>query len=92
MPTLDFFGYSPQQAREMLERMAPELRALPFAADIVFVLHEETSSVVDLDGLSKPFIRISTRDEGRAQSLVATLRPYADLETTRIWQFHPFAP
>ncbi|MFK0253884.1 hypothetical protein [Streptomyces sp. NPDC090445] len=89
MPTLEFFGMR-REERDALEKRVRELLAgEEFREDCVFVAAAD-SRVLDWQGQSRPFIRVSTRSEQRADRFRKLLHHTCDLEIVRI-DFQPMA-
>ncbi|WP_433570177.1 hypothetical protein [Streptomyces sp. CA-251247] len=89
MPTIEFFGV-PREERATLEKRVRELLAgEEFREDCVFVTAAD-SLVLDWQGRSRPFIRVSTRSEERADRFRKLLHHTCDLEIVRI-DFQPMA-
>ncbi|WP_328428163.1 hypothetical protein [Streptomyces sp. NBC_00443] len=89
MPTIEFFGIQ-REARNALENQVRGLLAgEEFREDCVFVTAAD-SRVLDWQGRSRPFIRVSTRSAERADRFRKLLHHTCDLEIVRI-DFQPMA-
>ncbi|WP_405606524.1 hypothetical protein [Streptomyces sp. NBC_00076] len=89
MPTIEFFGMQ-REERDALEKRVRELLAEEeFREHCVFVT-AAGSRVLDWQGRSRPFVRVSTRSEQRAERFRKLLRDTCDLEIVRI-DFQPMA-
>ncbi|MFG2134814.1 hypothetical protein ACGFNV_44695 [Streptomyces sp. NPDC048751] len=89
MPTIEFFGMH-REERDTLEKQVRELLTEEeFREDCVFVTAAD-SRVLDWTGHRRPFIRVSTRSEHRADRFRNLLQHICDLEIVRI-DFQPMA-
>lgn len=84
MPTIEFFGYAEADAVTLTAALRDRARHFSYFADIVVVLSPERSRVVDLHGQARPFVRISSRSQQRADELKDTMLPLSDVETVVI--------
>lgn len=83
MPTIEFYGFSAEGAARTAERSRELLAGLPFCEDIVFVT-QGPSQVIAWDGSSRPFIRVLTRRQERADQIRDRLVGEADIEVVLI--------
>lgn len=83
MPTIEFNGYTLDEAERMLDRARVRLADLPFREDIVFV-KRGPSQVIAWDGSERPFIRVLTRKQERADRIRDRLTSECDLEIVLI--------
>ncbi|MER5974301.1 hypothetical protein ABT112_32110 [Streptomyces sp. NPDC002055] len=89
MPTIEFFGSSREERDALEQRVRGLLAGETFREDCVFVTAAD-SRVLDWQGHSRPFIRVSTRSEARADRFRKLLHHTCDLEIVRI-DFRPKA-
>jgi hypothetical protein len=83
MPTIEFHGFDDPQLDQVAAEVRELVTGLDFAKDIVLVLRRG-STVLDLSGTSRPFLRILTRSPDRAHSLHQRLAEVADIEVVFI--------
>jgi hypothetical protein len=84
MPTIELHGFPPPRADEVTETIRRRLSDLPFRQDVVFVVTPPTTRVVGWDGLDRAFLRVLTRDPGRAQLISDRTAGLADIEVVLI--------
>ncbi|MET7322722.1 hypothetical protein [Streptomyces sp. NPDC005549] len=89
MPTIEFFGVRGDERDALEKRVRALLADEEFRTDCVFVT-AATSQVLGWNGDSRPFVRVSTRSEQRADRFRTLLRHTCDLEIVRI-DFQPVA-
>jgi hypothetical protein len=87
MPTIEFYGIGSDEQTRLKRHLREKLSQDDFREDCVFVTAAR-SEVVDWQGRSRPFIRVSTRSAGRGQRFRDVLYGVCDLEIVRI-EFHP---
>ncbi|MBA8827779.1 hypothetical protein FHX42_005186 [Saccharopolyspora lacisalsi] len=87
MPTVEFFGMDNDKQEKLERYLLEELSQDDFRDDCVFV-RAARSQVVDRQGRSHPFVRVSTRSADRAERFRRILQGNCDLEVVRI-DFHP---
>jgi hypothetical protein len=87
MPTLEFFGMDSAEQEKLERYLVEELSQDDFRDDCVFV-RTARSEVVDRQGRSHPFVRVSTRFAERAERFRLLLQQTCDLEVVRV-DFHP---
>lgn len=78
MPSIEFLGYDKTEQSELEQTLKQDLKDLNFSHEIVFVIFD--SQVRDLAGNSQAYLRISTRNEDKANILLERLQHYADVE------------
>lgn len=78
MPSIEFLGYEKTAQNELEQTLRLDLNDLPFSHEIVFVLFD--SQVRDLAGNTQAYLRVSTRNEDKANILLERLQKYADVE------------
>lgn len=83
MPTLEFHGYSSEAATRFAARAKTLLTGLSFCDDIVFVMQGPTQ-VIAWDGTERPFVRVLTRRQERADQIKERLTKECDLEVVLI--------
>ena len=83
MPTLEFHGYSSEEAAAMRGNARERLAVLAFREEIVFV-DSGPSRVEGWDGAERPFVRVLTRKQERADLIRQQLHPLCDLEVVLI--------
>lgn len=89
MPTIEFYGMRGEERDAMEKRVRALLAEEDFREECVFVTAAD-SRVVDWQGVSRPFVRVSTRSEQRAGRFRSLLHHTCDLEIVRI-DFQPMA-
>ncbi len=78
MPSIELLGYTNSQ-RETLEKdLRDDLGDLPFCHEIVFVYY--SSEVFGFKGDQQQYLRVSTRNQQKADVLLERLKKYADVE------------
>jgi hypothetical protein len=87
MPTIEFFGMGSDEQAKLERYLLEELAEDDFRDDCVFVRNSR-SQVVDRQGRSHPFVRVSTRSPERAERFRRLLQETCDLEVVWI-DFHP---
>ncbi|TFV52063.1 hypothetical protein E4P43_07400 [Blastococcus sp. TF02A-35] len=90
MPAIEFIGYSHEDAKDRIERYSDLFRHLDYRDDFIFILTGDTT-VIGLNGIEQPLVRVRSRYPERIVETVDILRPYEDVETLMI-QFHPKLP
>jgi hypothetical protein len=83
VPTIEFFGYDADVRAPLEEGIRERLSEEPFRMDCVFV-ETRPSFVRDWERNSRPFVRVSTRSEERADRFRALLADLCDLEIVHI--------
>lgn len=83
VPTIEFNGYTVDEAERICDRVRGRLADLPFCQDIVFV-KRGPSQVIAWDGSERPFIRVLTRMRERADRIRDRLTSECDLEIVLI--------
>jgi hypothetical protein len=86
MPTLEFHGFDSTAQPQAIQRVRACLAEAPFRGDLVFVT-SPPSEVLDWSGAARPFIRVLTRIQDRADWIRTRLVPHFDVEVVRI-EFH----
>jgi hypothetical protein len=86
MPTLEFFGMDGDEHLRLEGYLRKELSEDQFREACVFVRHDV--EVVDWQGRSSPFIRVSTRSKQRAERFREVLDRVCDVEIVHI-EFYP---
>ncbi|MFF5521183.1 hypothetical protein [Streptomyces coeruleorubidus] len=83
MPTIEFFGMHREERDTLEKRVRALLTEEEFREDCVFVTAPD-SHVLDWKGQRRPFVRVSTRSEQRADRFRKLLQHTCDLEIVRI--------
>lgn len=78
MPSIEFLGYDNAAQCELEQALKTDLSDLTFSHEIIFVLFE--SQVRDLAGNTQAYLRVSTRNEEKANILLKRLQKFADVE------------
>lgn len=86
MPAIEFLGYSRKEALTKMNEYAALFRDLPYASDFIFHI-EPDSTVMDLNGVEQPLVRVRSRYTERAYETRDILAPFEDVEI-QIVEFH----
>jgi hypothetical protein len=86
VPTIEFHGFADERLDDVAAEVAGLVSGMAFAKEIVLV-RRRGSTVLDLDGVARPFLRILTRSPERAEVLRRGLTGVADIEVVFI-QFY----
>lgn len=90
MPTLEFHGFDRTTQPQAIQRVRDCLSEATFRDDLVFVT-SAPSEVHDWNGALRPFVRVLTRTQDRADWIRTRLVPQFDVEVVLI-EFHPRVP
>ena len=82
MPTLELHGYSANERDALVLKLKSMLSPLEYHNDIIFV-HGE-SRVIGWDGASRPFVRVLSRRQERADEIGKRLSTDFEVETAVI--------
>jgi hypothetical protein len=86
MPTLEFHGFDRTTQPLAIQRVRDCLSEATFRDDLVFVT-SPPSEVLDWHGTARPFVRVLTRAQHRADWIRTRLVPHFDVEVVLI-EFH----
>ncbi|PVZ08214.1 methyltransferase domain-containing protein [Actinomycetospora cinnamomea] len=90
MPTIEMHGQGFEECQSLIEEIKFRVADLDFRDQIV--VQSVPGSVMELDGTSRPFIRIYTRQELRASALRDRLLDLVDIEVVYIEFFERMFP
>jgi len=87
MPTIEFIGYPSNQRKKLIKQINPLMQTLDFAYTVVYLYSNTPTTIIALDGVPRPLLRIYTRYEDRANKLLELLKHIADIEVVFLANF-----
>ena len=85
MPTVEFWGYSPEKQYRLMDVLSGLFGELDFHDDIVFVVDERAATkVLSTTGEQRPFMRLLSRSAERLRIMRDLCLPHSDVETVVI--------
>jgi len=84
MAALELIGYTQKETKDLISQISLLLDNLEFAKDVVWITHDAFVTVVDFKGVKKPFLRIYTRSQDRANVLITHINFLCSIEVIYI--------